>query len=71
MHRLIGDARRRLDEALAVTFAEDRIRFDRLVPGSASLSGLAAELRAVMGSLESPSPGSGVEAADRSALDRP
>jgi hypothetical protein len=89
MHRLILDARRRLDEALAVTFAEDRIRFDRLVPGSASLSGLAAELRtaardvralpvglpselrAVMGSLDPPSAGSGVEAADGPAMDRP
>ena len=89
MHRLISDARRRLDEALAVTFAEDRIRFDRLVPGSAALSGLATELRAsarevrglpvglprelraVMGSLDSPSVGRGADATDQPPVDQP
>jgi hypothetical protein len=45
MAELIKNARRRLDELLAVTFAEERVRFDRLVPGSAALSGLAADLR--------------------------
>ena len=46
MAELIGNARRRLDEALAVTFAEERVRFDRLVPGSAALASLATDLRA-------------------------
>ena len=45
MTELINGARRRLDEALAVTFAEERARFDRLVPGSTELTTLAGDLR--------------------------
>jgi energy-coupling factor transporter ATP-binding protein EcfA2 len=45
MAELIGNARRRLDEALATTLAEERARFDALVPSSAELAGLAGELR--------------------------
>ncbi len=45
MVELIANARRRLDEALALTFAEERARFDALVPGSAELGALAEELR--------------------------
>jgi energy-coupling factor transporter ATP-binding protein EcfA2 len=45
MAELIGNARRRLDEALAVTFAEELARFERLVPRSEELTGLATELR--------------------------
>ena len=45
MTELINGARRRLDEALATTFAEERARFDLLVPGSAELTTLAGDLR--------------------------
>ena len=45
MAELVGNARRRLDEALATTLAEERARFDALVPSSAELAGLAGELR--------------------------
>jgi energy-coupling factor transporter ATP-binding protein EcfA2 len=45
MAELIANARRRLDEALATTFAEERARFDALVPGSDDLTVLAAALR--------------------------
>ena len=45
MTELINGARQRLDEALAVTFAEERARFDRLVPGSTELTTLAGDLR--------------------------
>lgn len=46
MAELIGNARRRLDEALAVSFAEERARFDALAPDAAELAALGAELRA-------------------------
>jgi hypothetical protein len=46
MAELIRGARQRLDEALALTFAEERDRFDRLAPSSAELAALADELRA-------------------------
>lgn len=45
MAELIAHARGRLDEALAATFAEELARFERLVPGSGQLTGLAADLR--------------------------
>jgi hypothetical protein len=74
MTELITNAKRRLDEALALSFSEERARFDRLVPGSAELTALAGdlrdaaadvralpvglppELRAVMATVEPPSP---------------
>ena len=45
MTELITNAKRRLDEALALTFAEERARFDQLVPGSSELTALAGDLR--------------------------
>jgi energy-coupling factor transporter ATP-binding protein EcfA2 len=46
MVELIGNARRRLDELLAATFAEELARFHRLVPDSGQLTDLATDLRA-------------------------
>jgi energy-coupling factor transporter ATP-binding protein EcfA2 len=46
MAELIGNARRRLDEVLAATFAEELARFLRLLPESGQLTDLAADLRA-------------------------
>ena len=46
MTELIVNARRRLDEALAVTFAEERARFDALVPRAEDLTELAEAFRA-------------------------
>jgi energy-coupling factor transporter ATP-binding protein EcfA2 len=51
MAELIGNAKRRLDEALATTFAEELARFERLVPASTELTGLAQELRTAAGEL--------------------
>jgi energy-coupling factor transporter ATP-binding protein EcfA2 len=45
MVELIGAAKRRLDEALAATFDEERARFDRLLPTTDALPQLARELR--------------------------
>jgi hypothetical protein len=46
MAELIGNARRRLDEALALSFGEERVRFDALGPDGTELTALATELRA-------------------------
>jgi len=46
MVELIGAAKRRLDEALAATFKEERARFDRLLPATDVLPELARALRA-------------------------
>ena len=46
MVELISRARARLHAALEETFAEDRSRFERLVPGTAALEDLARDLRA-------------------------
>jgi hypothetical protein len=46
MTELIASARRRLDQALAATLAEERARFEALVPEPAELVGLASDLRA-------------------------
>ena len=46
MVELIGRARERLGTALAATFAEERERFDRLVPAPDELEKLEADLRA-------------------------
>jgi energy-coupling factor transporter ATP-binding protein EcfA2 len=46
MVELIGRARRRLDEALVETFAEERARFDALAPAPEDLEALADDLRA-------------------------
>jgi energy-coupling factor transporter ATP-binding protein EcfA2 len=51
MVELIGTARRRLDELLAATFAEELARFHRLVPDSGQLTELAADLRAAAAEL--------------------
>ena len=45
MVELIAVARRRLDDALATTFDEERARFDRLLPAVDALPELARELR--------------------------
>lgn len=46
MVELIAAARRRLDDAMATTFDEERARFDRLLPASEALPELARDLRA-------------------------
>jgi energy-coupling factor transporter ATP-binding protein EcfA2 len=46
---MVDRARRRLAELLTEAFAEDRGRFDRLVPSAAELRELAGELRALEG----------------------
>ncbi len=45
MAELVGNARMRLHDALATTFAEEQERFERLIPASGELAGLGAELR--------------------------
>ena len=45
MAELVADARRRLQDALAATFAEERARFDALLPAAGDLPDLAVELR--------------------------
>lgn len=45
MSELIGSARRRLDQALASTLAEERARFEQLLPKPEQLGALATELR--------------------------
>lgn len=47
MVELISRARARLHAALEETFAEERARFEALVPATAALEGLAGDLRAV------------------------
>jgi energy-coupling factor transporter ATP-binding protein EcfA2 len=51
MVELIGSARRRLDELLAASFAEELARFHRLVPDSGQLTDLAVDLRAAAAEL--------------------
>ena len=46
MVELVGAAQRRLDDALATTFEEERSRFDRMLPATDALPQLARELRA-------------------------
>jgi energy-coupling factor transporter ATP-binding protein EcfA2 len=46
MVELISRARARLDAALEATFADERLRFEALVPATGDLEDLAAELRA-------------------------
>jgi hypothetical protein len=45
MSELIGNARRRLDQVLAATMAEERARFEQLLPPPSELRTLAGELR--------------------------
>jgi energy-coupling factor transporter ATP-binding protein EcfA2 len=45
MVELIGRARKRLDDALVATFAEERQRFDAIAPDPEELEALAADLR--------------------------
>jgi energy-coupling factor transporter ATP-binding protein EcfA2 len=57
MAELVANARRRLNEALTTTFDEERERFDRLLPASGELTGLASELRAAAAQVRAlPSP---------------
>jgi hypothetical protein len=57
MAELVANARRRLNEALTTTFDEERERFDRLLPASGELTGLATELRAAAAGVRAlPSP---------------
>ena len=57
MVELVADARRRLNEALTTTFAEERARFDELLPGPGALTELAADLRAAASEVRAlPSP---------------
>ncbi|MBA2718591.1 MAG: 50S ribosome-binding GTPase [Chloroflexi bacterium] len=58
MVELISRARARLDAALEATFAEERERFEALVPATDDLDGLALELRAVADEIRTVSPGS-------------
>jgi energy-coupling factor transporter ATP-binding protein EcfA2 len=51
MVELIGSARRRLDELLAASFAEELARFHGLVPDSGQLTDLAVDLRAAAAEL--------------------
>ncbi|MBA3235723.1 MAG: hypothetical protein H0T59_07020 [Chloroflexi bacterium] len=45
MAELVGNARKRLHDALATTFTEEQDRFERLIPASGELASLGAELR--------------------------
>ena len=45
MVELVADARQRLQDALAMTFAEERARFDGLLTTAGDLPDLATELR--------------------------
>jgi hypothetical protein len=51
MTELVADARRRLQELLQTTFAEERARFDLLLPADGALSRIADELRTVAAEL--------------------
>jgi energy-coupling factor transporter ATP-binding protein EcfA2 len=51
MTELIASARRRLDQTLVATLAEERARFEALVPKTAELVELAADLRATAAEL--------------------
>jgi energy-coupling factor transporter ATP-binding protein EcfA2 len=51
MTELITNARRSLDQALAATLAEERQRFERLVPKPGQLTKLAGDLRAAAADL--------------------
>jgi hypothetical protein len=58
MVELIAGARRRLDEALRVTFDEERERFHRLLPAVDELPTLAMDLRAAATDVRAlPAPG--------------
>jgi hypothetical protein len=48
---MVRRARDRLDEALRLTFDEERARFDALLPPSAELRAVAAGLREAVGTL--------------------
>jgi hypothetical protein len=57
MAELVSSAKRRLDEALTTSFAEERARFERLLPEPGELSRLAEELRVAAADLRAlPSP---------------
>jgi hypothetical protein len=51
MSELITNARRSLDVALAATLAEERARFEQLLPKPEELTQLAADLRAAVAAL--------------------
>jgi len=51
MVELIDSARRRLDAALTQTFAEERLRFERLLTPAGQLVELASDLRTAVADL--------------------
>jgi len=51
MTELVADARRRLQELLRATFAEERARFDLLLPPDGALARIAEDLRTVAAEL--------------------
>ena len=51
MTELVADARRRLQELLQATFAEERARFDLLLPPDGALARVADDLRTVAAEL--------------------
>ena len=74
MVELIGRARRRLDEALVETFAEERARFDALAPAPEELEALADDLRGAadeMRRLPAVLPLDAIAMFDRAGDDRP
>jgi energy-coupling factor transporter ATP-binding protein EcfA2 len=71
MVELIGRARSRLDEVLDTTFAEERARFESLVPPSEDLAGLGAELRALADDIRAVAPTAGATTAGVSPQDEP
>ncbi len=59
MAELIAGARTRLQDALTETFAEERARFDRLLPAAGALPELAADLRDAAAAVRALPTGSG------------
>ncbi len=56
MVELVANARRRLREALDTTFAEERSRFDALLPAAGELPSLAEDLRAAAADVRAAQP---------------
>ncbi|MDQ3127852.1 MAG: 50S ribosome-binding GTPase [Chloroflexota bacterium] len=62
MVELISRARARLDAALEETFADERVRFEALVPATDDLQELAGALRSVAEEIRTITPGSAADA---------
>ena len=71
MVELIGRARSRPGRAPRQTFAEERARFESLVPGSEDVAGLGAELRALADDIRVVAPTAGRGRRGPRAPDRP